>query len=91
MPRLFSKNFLVHLLAKKFQLQIKLKNCLKYDHDNSVSEEDNCVSLRVISNKLWSTTQTFYYFQITLRCEKKRNGSNREMITFQIGNHLGDL
>lgn len=72
MPRLFSKNFLVHLLAKKFQLQIKLKNCLKYDHDNSVSEEDNCVSLRVISNKLWSATQTFYYFQITLRCEKKK-------------------
>lgn len=73
MPRLFSKNFLVHLLAKKFQLQIKFKKLsLKYDHDNSVSEEDNCVSLRVISNKLWSTTQTFYYFQITLRCEKKK-------------------
>ena len=28
MLRLFSKNFLVHLLAKKFQLQIKFKNCL---------------------------------------------------------------
>ena len=28
MPRLFSKKFLVHLLAKKFQLQIKFKNCL---------------------------------------------------------------
>lgn len=86
MPRLFSKNFLVHLLAKKFQLQIKFKKLsLKYDHDNSVSEEDNCVSLRVISNKLWSTTQTFYYFgfQITLRCEKKRNDNLSDRKSFR--------
>ena len=30
-------------------------------------------------------------FKLPLDVKKKRNGSNREMITFQIGNHLGDL
>lgn len=86
MPRLFSKNFLVHLLAKKFQLQIKLKNCLsnmimtiQFQRRITVSH----LEWYLISYGLPHKHSIILVFKLPLDVKKKRNDNLSDRKSFR--------